>query len=106
MIVQTTNQVVDIGKLKTHISTLEVDEPKSVKEALHGLDYEKLMVTMQEELDSLYINEVWDSVDIPQDRKAVGNKWVIKIKRKVDGTIERYKAWLVVKERVYKRRGC
>ena len=30
-------------------------------------------------------------------RKAIGNKWVLKIKRKADGSIERYKACLVAK---------
>ena len=36
-------------------------------------------------------------VDLPPNRKAIGNKWVLRIKRKVDGTIERYKARLVAK---------
>ena len=53
--------------LKAHISTLEIDEPKSVREALHGLDLEKWMVAMQEELDSICANQVWDLVDLPQD---------------------------------------
>ena len=30
-------------------------------------------------------------------RKTIGNKWVLKVKRKVDGSIERYKARLVAK---------
>ena len=65
MIVHTTKQIVDIGQIWAHISTLEVDEPKSVKETLHGSDSKKWMGAMQEELDSLYANEVWDLVDIP-----------------------------------------
>ena len=43
------------------------------------------------------VNKVWDLVDLPPGRKFIGNKWVLKIKRKVDGTIERYKARLVAK---------
>jgi len=36
-------------------------------------------------------------VDLPSGRRSIGNKWVLKIKRKTDGSIERYKAQLVVK---------
>ena len=36
-------------------------------------------------------------VDLPPGRKSIGNKWILKIKRKVDGSIERYKARLVAK---------
>jgi len=36
-------------------------------------------------------------VDLPSGRRSIGNKWVLKIKRKADGSIERYKARLVVK---------
>ena len=36
-------------------------------------------------------------VDLPSNQKAIGNKRVIKIKRKADGSIENYKTWLVAK---------
>ena len=36
-------------------------------------------------------------VDLPSGRRSIGNKWVLKIKRKADESIERYKARLVVK---------
>ena len=81
-----------MDKSKAYISALKVNEPKSVKETAHGSKFDKWIVTMQEELDSLYANKVWDLVDLPQDRKAIGKKWVLKIKRKANGTIERYKA--------------
>lgn len=42
-------------------------------------------------------NQVWDLVDLPEGRKSIGNKWVLKIKRKADGSVERYKARLVAK---------
>jgi hypothetical protein len=36
-------------------------------------------------------------VDLQPGRKAVGNKWVLKVKCKADSSIERYKTRLVVK---------
>ena len=42
-------------------------------------------------------NQVWDLVNLPSNLKAIGNKWVLKIKRKTDGSIENYKARLVAK---------
>jgi hypothetical protein len=52
---------------------------------------------MEEEMESMKINQVWDLVDLPSGRRSIGNKWVLKIKRKADGLIERYKARLVAK---------
>ena len=48
-------------------------------------------------MESMRTNQVWDLVDLPPERKSIGNKWILKIKRKVDGSIERYKARLVAK---------
>jgi len=40
---------------------------------------------------------VWELVDPLEGCKAIGNKWVLKVKRKADGTVERHKARLVAK---------
>jgi len=42
-------------------------------------------------------NEVWEIVDFPPQCNSIGNKWVFKIKHRVDGTIDKFKACLVVK---------
>ena len=52
---------------------------------------------MEEEMTFMRSNHVWEVVDLPKGCKAIGNKWVLKIKRKADGSIERYKARLVAK---------
>ena len=48
-------------------------------------------------MDSMAKNQVWELVDLPPGCKTIGNKWVLKIKRKADGSIDKYKARLVAK---------
>jgi hypothetical protein len=50
---------------------------------------------MQQEIDSLNEHDVYELVELPNERKAVGCKWVFKVKRNADGSVERYKARLV-----------
>ncbi|XP_015158446.1 uncharacterized mitochondrial protein AtMg00810-like [Solanum tuberosum] len=53
--------------------------------------------TMTQELYALHDNDTWDLMPLPLGKKAIGCRWVYKIKHRVDGSIERYKARLVVK---------
>jgi len=66
-----------------------------VEEALASTDKEKWSDAMEKEMESLHGNDVWDLVELPKDRKAVGSKWVFKLKVSADGSVERHKARLV-----------
>ncbi|KAF2294147.1 hypothetical protein GH714_007901 [Hevea brasiliensis] len=46
------------------------------------------MTTMQEEMEALHGNKTWELVPLPQGRKAIGNKWVYKIKRDGNDQVE------------------
>ena len=48
-------------------------------------------------MESIKENQVWKLVELSKGCKAIGNKWVLIVKRKANGTIERYKACLVAK---------
>ncbi|CAM8972031.1 unnamed protein product [Rhodiola kirilowii] len=52
---------------------------------------------MQVEYDALLHNRTWTLIQPPRNANIVGCKWVYRIKRRADGTIERYKARLVAK---------
>jgi len=52
---------------------------------------------MQHELAALKKTGTWEIVDLPDNIKPIGCRWIYKIKLHVDGSIERYKARLVAK---------
>jgi hypothetical protein len=52
---------------------------------------------MNAELFALAANNTWDLLQLPKNKKAIGSKWVYKIKYKANGEIERYKARLLAK---------
>ena len=72
-------------------------EPKSFEEALETEDCDEWIKSMQEEIQSINDNEAWELVDLPHGRKAVGCKWVYKVKKNAQGNMEKYKARLVAK---------
>ena len=48
-------------------------------------------------MNSMTSNQVWDLVELPNGVKAIGCKWVFKIKNDSLGNIERHKARLIAK---------
>ncbi|GKC83867.1 ribonuclease H-like domain-containing protein [Tanacetum coccineum] len=69
-------------------------EPKSYEEAAFDKNW---VQAMNDEMEALHENNSWDLVDLPKNRKAIGSKWVYKIKHKSTWEIDRYKARLVAK---------
>ena len=51
----------------------------------------------EEEIKSIVKNKTWILVDLPSDAKLIGLKWIFKIKRNADGSINKYKSRLVAK---------
>jgi hypothetical protein len=52
---------------------------------------------MQDEYNALIQNGTWQLVSSATSQNVIGCKWVFKLKRKPDGSIDRYKARLVAK---------
>ena len=70
-------------------------EPSSVEEALSGGEAEHWRAAMMEELENLKRKCTYEIVKKPAGKNVLGCKWVLKVKQKPDGTVERYKARLV-----------
>jgi hypothetical protein len=52
---------------------------------------------MNSEIEALELNKTWILTDLPPGKKAIGCRWVYKLKYNSDGSIERHKARLVAK---------
>jgi hypothetical protein len=55
------------------------------------------MKAMQQKFDALVSNKTWTLCSRPSHHNVIPNKWAFKIKRKANGTIERFKARPVAK---------
>ncbi|GJS29322.1 ribonuclease H-like domain-containing protein [Tanacetum coccineum] len=56
---------------------------------------EKYIDAMNQEMDAFLRNGTWEMVQLPEGRKAIGSKWIYKIKSNSSGEIDIYKARLV-----------
>lgn len=72
-------------------------EPRSFAEAIRTPEELQWREAALEEINALMANGTWTLMKLPPGKKAIGSKWVFKVKRKADGSIERYKARLVAK---------
>lgn len=75
------------------VEVLEREPHNIAKAFLH----EGWRCATQEEYDALIRNQTWELVPLPPGRKAIGCKWLFKIKRNVNGTIVQHKDRLVEK---------
>ncbi|GJY07722.1 zinc finger, CCHC-type containing protein [Tanacetum coccineum] len=86
----------------------EIPEPrkgKRVRKAKsYGSDFQLYLVegsrdqkeTIDDDIGSIMENTTWVLSDIPPGCKPLGCKWIFKRKMKVDGTIDKFKAGLVI----------
>jgi hypothetical protein len=69
-------------------------EPSTVGEALDDVRWHEVM---NDEYLALMDNKTWHLVPPSSTRNIIDCKWVFRIKKNADGTIDRYKARLVAK---------
>jgi len=71
--------------------------PKTVQEARSRSDWPKWKEVMDRKISSLEHAGTWTTIPRPHGKNVVGCKWVFRLKRKADGSIDKYKACLVVR---------
>jgi hypothetical protein len=57
----------------------------------------KWQEAMNSELQAFIDNQTWSLVPLPPGKRLISCKWVYRIKRKADRSVERYKARLVTR---------
>ena len=91
------DEFADLVTVDHYASVCCVAEPNTPKEAMMSPDAKEWQEAADLEYESLLENKTWDIVELPNDRKAIGSRWVFKIKHRSDGIVERYKCRLVTK---------
>ncbi|GJR21618.1 hypothetical protein Tco_0970145 [Tanacetum coccineum] len=71
-------------KMSKNLEEHRFEEPKKV---IHALKDPSWIEAMQEELLQFKIPEVWNLVDLPNGKRAIGSKWVFKNKKDDRGII-------------------
>src|SRR5436190_120641 len=79
------------------VQTESMDVPETYIDAVNSENSENWIKAMMDEITALNENKTWELQELPENKKALLCKRVYKIKENPDGTIERYKARLVVK---------
>lgn len=70
-------------------------EPLNYDEAIAQPEVKNWQKAMNEELGVLKERQVYDIVQRPENKRVIGSRWVYKLKKNAEGTIERYRARLV-----------
>ncbi|KAG2768384.1 hypothetical protein PC111_g25045 [Phytophthora cactorum] len=78
-------------------AAVDLSEPSTFQEAVSGPDQVHWRKAIRAEIKSMRLRGVFRAAKLPNGHRAIGTKWVFKIKRKADGSIEKYKARLVAK---------
>ncbi|KAK4382271.1 Retrovirus-related Pol polyprotein from transposon TNT 1-94 [Sesamum angolense] len=88
----------DIDRIDDHlVSAFFVDkDPKTYIEAVTSVDSIFWKEAIKNELDLIMENHTWDLVDLPRGSKPIKCKWIFKKKIRPDGSIDKFKARLVV----------
>ena len=80
-----------------YVMLTDCGEPSCYKEACRMVDSDKWQLAMQSEMTALHVNQTWDLVPLPKDKKALLCKWVYRYKLTSHDGQPKYKARLVAK---------
>jgi hypothetical protein len=93
--IRPTNRFTGLTSEMAIVSDGSMREPRTVREALSGPDSNKWLSLMESEIKNIESKGTWIETSLPEGRKAVGCKWVFKVKTDADGNVVKYKSRLV-----------
>ena len=77
------------------VAISDEDEPNNMNEAINSKNSKCWKDAAENGYQSLLKNKTWELVERSKDKNVITCKWVFKVKRNADGTVDRYKARLV-----------
>ena len=75
------------GNPVLEVMLLDHGEPTNYEEAMISPDYDKWLKARKSEIGSMYEAKVWTLVDLPDDGRAIENKWIFKKETDTDGNV-------------------
>jgi hypothetical protein len=88
----------EMGHLKEYVNLVEAEDFLTYREAIGRNDAKEWRKATDKEIGSLEDMGVLGPLqDLPPGKKALRTKWVFKIKKHADGTIDKYKARLTAR---------
>jgi len=76
-------------------ATVGTAEPRTLAEARTRPDAAKWLEAAYAELHAHVTNGTWELTQLPPGKRVIGSRWVFKVKRKPDGSIDKYKGRVV-----------
>ena len=73
------------------------EDATTYKQIMKSEDKSKWQEAMDAEMKSIMQHETWELVELPKNKKAIGCRWLFKVKKNADGTVNKYKARLCAK---------
>ncbi len=70
-------------------------EPRTLADTLTRPDAERWVTAALAEIEAHLENDTWELAQLPPGRRAISSCWVFKIKRKPNGSIDKYKGQVV-----------
>jgi len=87
----------DYAVLALNVEAFLDDVPKTFEEIKSRDDKEKWNQAVQEKITALELNNTWELVKLPVEKRSIDSKWVFKIKPDSEERQEHYKARLIIK---------
>nr|GEX92334.1 zinc finger, CCHC-type [Tanacetum cinerariifolium] len=84
-----------VGLQYSYCYSIEED-PRTYNEAMQSRDSGFWKEAIDDEIGSIMENNTWVLSDLPPGCKPLGCKWIFNRKMKVDGTVDKFKARLVI----------
>jgi len=79
-------------------------DPKSYQEAIRSIDATFWREAIKNEINSLESNKTWELTDLPKGYRPISSKQIFKERLRSDGSIDKYKARLVIRGLNQKKR--